>query len=355
MKKIVNLLLLLLFLTGCKKYLYYTDERSLININKKSFVYTQESILLVSDLASNILSYPIIPGSVNVRSTYSKHDTNCIIYKEGFDYTIDYNLGKIYRTLMSRMPDYSKYSFFGINDFNHNIYTNYSNNSYFVWIDYRSYNKYIFEKENNQKNLSIFYKKLLSGKDLNIVSYGNSITAGAEASKNEYRFQLRWIKYLNTFFPRSKINFKDVSIPGYNSSDGILFWDSYLGLTNPDLVLLGFGMNDANLGALTPKQYKNNLITLANMIRDLKHAEVIIYSAFRPNDNWHYSSHTMDQFANAAKEAANEVNCTYVDVFNTFEKVFKRKGQSSILANNINHPNNYGHYLYFEAFKSIKF
>ncbi len=114
-------------------------------------------------------------------------------------------------------------------------------------------------------------------------------------------------------------------------------------------------MNEANVGAMTPSAYKSNLIKLVQMSREQKNAEVIIFSCFRPNDNWHYSSHSMELYTQAAKEAAAISGCAFVDVYDIFEKVFARKDQPSILSNNINHPNNFGHWLYFQAFKSLKF
>ncbi len=91
-----------------------------------------------------------------------------------------------------------------------------------------------------------FRKKLEAGIPVTIVSYGNSITAGGEASSTELRFQYRYIKYLNEIFPKSDIKIEDVSIPGYTSTQGINLWDDYIGKTSPDLVLVGWGMNDHN-------------------------------------------------------------------------------------------------------------
>jgi len=36
-------------------------------------------------------------------------------------------------------------------------------------------------------------------------------------------------------------------------------------------------------------------------------------------------------------------------------KVLERKDPESMLANNINHPNDFGHWLYFEVLKSVRF
>jgi hypothetical protein len=63
----------------------------------------------------------------------------------------------------------------------------------------------------------------------------------------------------------------------------------------------------------------------------------------------------MNLYTEAAKEAAAISGCAFVDVYAIFEKVFARKDQPSLLSNNINHPNNFGHWLYFQTFKWLKF
>ncbi len=91
------------------------------------------------------------------------------------------------------------------------------------------------------------------------------------------------------------------------------------------------------------------------MIKERKGAEVILFSSFPPNDDWHYGSHSMEFFAEATKQAALEANCAYVDVFNTWKIVLQRKDQSSLLGNNINHPNDFGHWLYELSFEAMTF
>ncbi len=358
MNRIINFLLIYRYLkiifftiliSSCNKYLYPDITSFKSHIEGESFV-------LSSSNRSNFLYTNILPKSLKVYNTYSKSDSNFKLYKENIDYLVDYNNGTISRATKSTIPDYSNNPIYGITDFNQANFKNISNDSFFIYVDYDTYNLNTLSNKTYGFNfLNKFKNKLLRGDTIQVVSYGNSITAGGGATSNEYRFQIRWLKYLKCKFPKSNIQFKDVSIPGYSSKDGILLWDSHVGLTKPDIVLLGWGMNDANLGGATPLEYKNNLKQLVSMIREIKHAEVLIYSPFRPNDNWHYSSHSMHLFAKAAKEAAEETNCAYIDVFNIFELVFKRKDQSSVLQNNINHPNNFGHFLYFQAFKNMEF
>ncbi|MEO6808363.1 MAG: hypothetical protein ABI353_04550, partial [Isosphaeraceae bacterium] len=65
--------------------------------------------------------------------------------------------------------------------------------------------------------------------------------------------------------------------------------------------------------------------------------------------------HRMGLFADATKQAALDSKCAYVDVYNTWKMVLNRKDQPSLLGNNINHPNDFGHWLYEQAFEAMTF
>jgi len=315
-----------------------------------------ESFVLAANNPGNFLYPSIVKGSVTVRSTYLPSDSGSIIYTEGIDYTINYKKGTIARTMGSRMPDYANHTLFEKTDFNQNNFKNYSNIPYFIWVDYATKKSDIIQnKKTSTVFLTKFKSKLEGGEKVSIVSYGNSITAGIDLSNITNRLQNRWVDYLQSQYPKATLELQDASLPGYTSQEAIAYWEAYIGKKNSDLVLLGWGMNEANVGGMSPSEYQNNLVKLVQMTRAQKNAEVIIYSCIRPNENWHYASHKMNLYTQAAKEAAAIVNCAYVNVYDLFEKVFTRKDQPSLLSNNINHPNNFGHWLYFQAFKNLEF
>jgi hypothetical protein len=315
-----------------------------------------ESFVLANTSTSNFLYTSIIKGSVKVRSTYLPSDSGSIAYQEGIDFIIDYKNGTIARTVNSRIPNYANHPLFEKINFDQNNFSNYSNNPYFIWVDYATRKKDLLVQATNQINyLAGLKNKLTLGSRINIVSSGNSIAAGGEATSEALRYQNRWVDYLKNQYPNATIQLEDASLPGYTTAEAILKWDAIVGQKNPDLILLGWGMNEANVGGITPSEYKNNLIALAQKSKQYKNAEVIIYSCFRPNENWRYTSHKMELYTEAAKEAAAAANCAYIDVYGVYEKVFARKDQPSLLANNINHPNNFGHWLYFKAFLNMKF
>lgn len=316
-----------------------------------------ESFVLVKSEPGKFCFDGLVPGSLSVRSTYVADKPDCLVYEAGRDYVVDYAQGTIARTATSRIPDYSAHPFYGLKDFDHGKFTDWGNHKYFIWADYETAHGRPFAQPNDQSRcLAPVRAKLEAGGPFKIASYGDSITAGGEASAEHFRFQQRYAAYLRGLFPRAEITVQDVSISGYTSQQGIDWWDKYLGtVEKPDLVLVGFGMNDHNLNSVDLDRFRSNLVTLVKMIRERKGAEAVLFSAFPPNNDWHYGTHRMDQYAAATKQAAAEVGCAYVDVFSTWELVLQRKDQPSLLGNDINHPNDFGHWLYEQAFEAMKF
>ncbi|MFH2069068.1 MAG: SGNH/GDSL hydrolase family protein [Candidatus Omnitrophota bacterium] len=316
-----------------------------------------ESLVLAKTEPGNLCFDNVVKGSLTLRSTFVAGKQGGIVYNENGDYIIDYAKGTITRAADSRIPDYSTHCLYGKKDFDHTNFSSISNHEWFVWADYQTANGKMWAKPNDQsKHLVDVRKKLEAGGPFKIASYGDSITAGGEASEPGLRFQARFGKYLQDKFPKSKVTVADVSISGYTSQQGVDWFDKYIGtVEKPNLALVGFGMNDHNTGGHEPNKFKDNLVKIVQMIRGRKSAEVILFSAFPPNDDWHYGTHRMAQFAAATKQAAAEAKCAYVDVYSTWEIVLRRKDQPSLLGNNINHPNDFGHWMYEQAFEAMKF
>jgi lysophospholipase L1-like esterase len=316
-----------------------------------------ESLVLAKTEPGNLCFDGVVKGTLVLRSTYLPGADGSVVYEEGKDFVVDYDKGTVARTAESRIPDYSKHAAYGMKDFDHTKLKDVSNHPYFVWADYETTRGKPFAQPNDQgKFLANAKKKLEAGGPFLIGTYGDSITAGGEASAPELRFQNLFAKYLMAKFPKAQVTVKDVSIPGYSSKEGIGWYNKYIGtVEKPDLVMVGFGMNDHNIGGPEPEKFKANLVELVNKIKSDKGADVILFSAFPPNENWHYGSHRMAAFAAATKDAATEAQCAYADVFEVWKMVLERKDQSSLLGNNINHPNDFGHWMYEQAFEALKF
>lgn len=316
-----------------------------------------ESLVLVGTEPANFCFDGIVKGSLSLRSTFSARKADRVVYTEGTDYVVDYAHGTITRTAGSRIPDYATNCLYGLKDFDHSKVPSFTNHPWFVWADYRTTNGRPWAEPNDQSRyLKTVRAKLEAGGPFLIASYGDSITAGGEASQPHYRFQARYAHYLQKQFPQAKVTVQDVSISGYTSQQGVDWYDKYLGtVEKPDLVLVGFGMNDHNIGSVPLETFKQNLVTIVKTARERQGAEVILFSAFPPNDNWHYGTHRMGEYAAATRQAAAEAKCAYVDVYRTWMMVLRRKNQPSLLGNNINHPNDFGHWLYEQAFEAMCF
>lgn len=317
-----------------------------------------DSLVLAGTTPGYLCFDSLVKGSVSVRSNFRADKKDTVVYTEGRDYIVDYKKGTIARTKDSAIPDYTQNSSFNLPSWNHGSLSGFSNHPYFVWVDYTTSNPKTIAMPNDQsKYTGRMRGKLEAGGAFKVVSYGDSIAAGGEASDPDLRFQARFGKYLQEKYPNAQVEVVDASISGYTSQQGVDWFDRYLEpVQNIDVVLLGFGMNDHNVpGVGVPvEKFKSNFITIVKMIRERKGADVIIFSSMPPNATWQHGSHRMGQYAQAAKEAAKETGCAYVDVYSVWQSVLKRKDQSSLLGNNINHPNDFGHWLYEQAFEAVK-
>jgi lysophospholipase L1-like esterase len=318
---------------------------------------TGDSLALAGTTPGNLLGTEIDPASVVVRSTYEKTDKT-VTYEPGKDYVLDAKAGTIARTKDSRIPDFSTNVLFGKKDFDHSKFPGYSNNKFFVFVDYaaREVPDVRPQPVDVAAQLPKTLEKLKAGKPLKVIAYGDSITAGGEASRVELEYTPRWIReVLKPKFPNSEITFENGATGGDTTAQGVQRLEQKVLTRSPDLVLIAFGMNDNNVSGVPLAQFQHNLRGMIADIRRRTGAEVILLSTFPPNPEWHFNSHQMQSYAKATKDVAAEVNAPYADVFGVWEKVLKRKDPSSLLGNNINHPNDFGHWLYVVALEGLKF
>ena len=62
----------------------------------------------------------------------------------------------------------------------------------------------------------------------------------------------------------------------------------------------------------------------------------------------------MADYAAATQRVASETETAYADIFNNWQAMATRKKPEDLLANDINHPNDFGHWIYFEALRAIR-
>ncbi|MDQ1256851.1 MAG: hydro protein, partial [Candidatus Hydrogenedentes bacterium] len=314
-----------------------------------------DSLVLTGEEPGRLCFDGLEPGSVVVRSTYETDRPDAVVYQEGADYIVDCAAGTVARTPESRIPDFRDNILFGQKEFDHNLFPGFGNAAFFVYVDYETRNGRPFAEPRNQDDLlPRTLDKLRAGGPFKVIAYGDSITAGGDASEEHLRFQNRWVAELAAQFPKAVIELENGATGGDSTIQGLARLDEKVLTRNPDLVLVGFGMNDHNIGCLEPGAFRQNLVTIVQRIREATGAEVILYSAFTPNPDWKFGTHRMAQHAAATRQAAADLSCAYADVFSVWTKVLERKDLSSLLGNNINHPNDFGHALYLEALRALE-
>ena len=312
--------------------------------------------MLAGTTPAKLLGTGIVPASVRVRSTYVPGGT---AYEPGRDYVIDARAGSIARTGDSRIPDFATNMLFGKENFDHSKFPGYGNLPFTVYVEYAARDlPQLTTRTEQSARLNKSRAKLEAGGPFKIVAYGDSISAGGDASNEAARFQNCFGAHLTQRFPKTEITVDTTATGGDNTVQGLARLEEKVLTRNPDLVLVGFGMNDHNRpggGGVEPAQFRVNLETMVNTIRHRTGADVILLSAFPPNPQWAFGTHRMEQYAAATEAAAESTGVAYADVYSVWMKVLERKDPPSLLANNINHPNDFGHWLYCEALRAVGF
>ena len=264
--------------------------------------------------------------------------------------------GTIRRAPGSRIPDFSTNILFGKEDFDHSKFPGYGNGPFLTFIDYAAKEKPAWPVQSLQANLlPRTHKKLESGQKLTLVAFGDSITAGGEATRPELIYWQRWADSLHAKYPRAEIKAINGATGGDTTVNGLARLDDKVIKQKPDLVLIAFGMNDHNIpGFGVPLDaFAANLKTMVDRIRQNTDAEIVLVSTFSPNPKWHFGSHRMEQYALATEQVAREKSCAYADVFRNWDAMVVRKKTEDLLGNNINHPNDFGHSIYFRTLEKM--
>lgn len=312
-----------------------------------------ESVVFVGEEPAALAHAPVRAGSVVVRNTYEPAPDG-IRYVEGRDYIVDTEAGTLRRLPGSRLPDFRQNLLFGQEAFDHTEFPGFGNAAFFAYVDYdyQSADDWPVQAPHADR-LPLTRAKLESGKRVRIVAYGDSITAGGDASRPELVFWRRWAAALQAKYPEAEVVAVNGATGGDSTVQGLQRLQAKVVDERPDLVLVGFGMNDHNVNGVPVPQFEANLETIIRRVRQGTGAELVLFSAFPPNPQWKFGSHHMAEYADATRRVADRSGCAYADVFTNWQLIAKRKKPEDLLANNINHPNDCGHWIYFRVLLAL--
>ena len=315
---------------------------------------TGESMVFLGE-ESATLAYPPAPDeAVRLRSTYAPGAAT-LTYEEGRDYAVDYARGTLTRLPGSRLPDFRTNVLHGQEQFDHTKFPGYGNKPFFAYADYRLKADVRWPAQPAQtERLRATQRKLAAGEPVTFVAFGDSITNGGETSSPELIFWRRWVADLAAKYPRAKINAINGATGGDTTTRGLQRLQAKVIDEKPDLVLIGFGMNDHNRRGVALPEFERQLREMVARIRAGTAAEIVLCSAFPPNPRWMHGTNRMAEYAAATARVATETGCAYADVFNNWQAMAARKRPEDLLANNINHPNDFGHWIYYRVLAAME-
>ena len=282
-------------------------------------------------------------------------------FREGIDYVVDAEGGTVRRTEGSRIPDWREHPHYGLDRFDHADVPYRSNGDFTCTVQYEAI---ISEAAASgpagslEEALPKLYRKLSAGLPVVYVVYGDSISAGHEASAPELSYPERFAARLRSRFPGAEIAVRNAALPGEGSGGGVRRIGEALALS-PDLLTIAYGMNDQNRNpdgsnATPVDAFERNVAAMASTARELADAEVVFVTPCLPNPRWKYASERATDFAEAVRRVGASLGVPVADAQRAWiDELEAGKSHQSLLFNNLNHPNDYGHGLYAAALERL--
>lgn len=211
------------------------------------------------------------------------------------------------------------------------------------------------------------YKKLVNQEELNIFVYGDSISTGANSTGylKVYPYKQSWpelvVENLGQFYG-GEINLTNQSVGGWTSENAIMSTESVGWIEGkevrqagikatlasmpdyqPDLVILGFGMNDATMGIdhYTYKAYMKKII--GNIRERNSQCEFILIGTMLANPMAKNQSKDQISYYKVLEEiATQDVGISTVNLGEMHQSMLEcGKKYIDLTSNNVNHPNDF--------------
>ncbi len=285
-----------------------------------------------------------------------------IVFEENKDYILDRKNGLICRTDCSRIPDFSTHA---LNDLS--VFTlqdgdgKYSNKEHIVFADYEFDERGQFtteylanrlaERNGNKGKLSAF---LAQKENIKLLVFGDSISCGCEARDVQNMYFNRFVDFLKLSCDKD-VSVVNMSRGGYNTDSIKEDFEKKVKLESADLAFIAFGMNDHcqydGEDVVSVDKYEKNInYFLDNLKVDLP----VLISPCKPNFLWKTTGKYITEFVAVLNKISKERNIPFVNVTELWQtELDAGKRPCDMLNNNVNHPTDYGHYVYFLALKAL--
>lgn len=198
--------------------------------------------------------------------------------------------------------------------------------------------------------------KLVKKQPLSIVTLGDSISAGANASGlyNAAPFQPAYPELLSKHLEmrfQGKVEMKNLAVGGTDTNWGLTQIDKVVEV-KPDLVIIAFGMNDS--ASRPAKDYQANTRSMIAKIRArLPNCEFILVASMLGNRAWVRLKHELfPHYRDALKELA-EPGVAVADMTSIWSGFLELKQDWDQSGNGVNHPNDFGHRVYAQVISTL--
>jgi lysophospholipase L1-like esterase len=205
------------------------------------------------------------------------------------------------------------------------------------------------------------WAKLQRGEPLHILAWGDSVTAGGEASSVEKRYQNRFLALLQQAFPRAKLRLTTAGWGG-RSSDSFLKeppgaefnFERAVIEPRPDLIVMEF-VNDA---WMTPQIVEEKYSYLQKRFQEIGAEWIILTPHFVRPDWMNAPSVRVEEdprpYVAGLRQFAAKHNVALADASRRWGRLLKQGiPYITLLSNSINHPDDRGHELFAQALMEL--
>ena len=195
-----------------------------------------------------------------------------------------------------------------------------------------------------KKLLRKSFQTLEKGQPLKLVVFGDSISVGASASGKCVRapWMPRWGDLVAAELERvygSRIDYINPSLGGMIAEWGRDTVDGLVSFEKPDLVILGFGMNDAGRPFTTEQFVANTKAMMQSIRAQNPDVEFILLMSFQNNPKWR-SLEPMIGYREALK-AMEGPGVAVADMWDMHGYLLEHKTYRDMTGNHVNHPNDF--------------
>lgn len=198
--------------------------------------------------------------------------------------------------------------------------------------------------------------KLVNREPLSIVTLGDSISAGANAS-SQYEaapYQPAYPELVRRQLAErfhNKVTMQNLAVGGTDTAWGLTQVDKVVA-AQPQLVILAFGMNDS-AGRPAAEYQANTRKTIAAIRDKLPECEFILVASMLGNRDWvRLKQEAFPQYRDALQELVAP-GIALADLTSIWTGFLELKRDWDQTGNGVNHPNDFGHRVYAQVITTL--